>query len=130
MGRPCRYCVAAYPEIADEICEMEHRDEQRVYDLATAMARIFQPRPTTDERVQWFLNDADAVADDFDPATEKWRIRKLPGDSSEFIMRFRVNDVTYVLQDGDEKNTPVRLATLRSWQRDADAEAARWLARS
>jgi hypothetical protein len=126
MERPCRYCVAAYPELAAEICEWEHRDEPRIYELATAMAAVFQQRPPSDEQVCWFLSDADAVVDDFDPVPEKWRIRKLPptrGD--EFVARFRINDVTYVLRDGDkEKVPPVRLSTLRGWQREADAEAA------
>lgn len=128
---PCQFCVAAYPEIADEICEWEHRDEQRVYDLALAMARVFQARQPTDEQVQWFLSDADAVVDDFDPAPEKWRVRKLPNSDREFVARFRVNDVTYVLQDGcKEKTEPVRLSTLRSWQREANAEARRRLTQS
>src|ERR1700728_3671070 len=114
MARPCKYCVAAYPEVAAGICETEHRDEQRVYDLAAAFARVFQPRPTTDERVQWFLADADAVADDFTPAPERWLVRSLPDDFSEFDMRFRLNGVTYVVQrsDSKERTTPVRLSLL------------------
>jgi hypothetical protein len=129
MSRPCRYCLAAYPILEGEECERTHRDEQRVYDLATAMAALFQQRPPTDEQVGWFLDDADAVIDDFDPTPHKWRLRRLPDDFSEFDVRFRINDVTYVCQAGDkcEKALPVRLSTLREWQREADAEArARW----
>jgi len=126
VSRPCRYCLAAYPTVADEVCEYTHRDEQRVYDLATAMAALFQPRPVTDEHVGWFVDDADAVVDDFDPAPAKWRLRKLPDDFSEFDCRFRINDVTYVVRPGEkEKVPPVRLSTLRAWQREADAAAAR-----
>lgn len=127
MSRPCRYCTAAYPSIADEICgDHIHRDEQRVYDLAIAMASVFQHRPPTDEQVGWFLDDASAVVDDFDPPPAKWRVRKLPDDFSEFDCRFRINGVTYVLQPGEfEKVHPVRLAALRQWQREADAEARR-----
>lgn len=129
MTRPCKFCLAAYPILFEDgdvtACEWEHRDEQRVYDLATAMARIFQPRPNTDEQVGWFLQDADAVVDDFDPVPTKWRVRKLPDDYGEFDARFRINDVTYVLQaGGKEKTVPVRLSTLRSWQREANQEAA------
>lgn len=129
MTRPCKFCLAAYPILFEDgdatDCEWEHRDEQRVYDLAAAMARAFQPRPNTDEQVAWFLQDADAVVDDFDPVPAKWRVRKLPDDFSEFDMRFRVNDVTYVVQRAEkEKTTPVRLATLRGWQREANREAA------
>ena len=130
MSRPCKYCLAAYPILFEDgdvtSCEWEHRNEQRVYDLAAAMARIFQPRPNTDEQVAWFLQDADAVVDDFDPVPAKWRIRNLPpGKSGEFVMRFRLNDVTYVVQEGGkEKTNPVRLSTLRSWQREANQEAS------
>ena len=127
-GRPCRYCLAAYPilfedgETAD--CEWTHRDEQRIYALATAMARVFQPRPVTDEKIGWFLQDADAVVDDFDPVPEKWRIRKLPGTRyDDFSARFRVNDVTYVIQDGKDYVPPVRLSWLREQQREAGAAA-------
>jgi len=128
MTRPCKFCLAAYPILFEDgdvtACEWEHRDDPRVYALAAAMARIFQPRPNTDEQVGWFLQDADAVVDDFDPPPEKWRIRKLPdGKNDDFIMRFRINDVTYVCRDGEDYVPPVRLATLRSWQREADREA-------
>jgi len=125
LRAPCRYCTAAYPEIAQEICEWEHRDEQRIYDLATAMARVFQQRQPTDEQVQWFLGDADNVVDDFDPQPEKWRIRKLPPTRyDEFVARFRVNDVTYVIQDGKDKCPAVRLSWLREQQREADRAAS------
>lgn len=124
MPRPCRYCISAYPTVADEVCGVTHRDEQRVYDLAAAMARIFQPHPTTDERIGWFLQDADAVVDDFDPAPTTWRLRKLPDDFSEFVARFRINGQTYVLRDGDGYVAPVRLSLLRQWQREADEEYA------
>jgi hypothetical protein len=129
MTRPCKYCLAAYPLLFEDgdvsSCESGHRDEQRIYDLATAMARAFQPRPATDERIGWFLQDADAVVDDFDPVPPKWRIRKLPdGKNDDFALRFRINDVTYVCQDGEDYVPPVRLSVLRGWQREAD-EAAR-----
>ena len=130
MSRPCRYCKAAYPILFEDgdvtSCEWTHRDEQRIYDLATAMARVFQQPSPTDEQVGWFLDDANAVVDDFDPAPEKWRIRRLPQNSyDEFDCWFRVNDVTYVVQPGcKSKELPVRLSVLRGWQREAN-EAAR-----
>jgi hypothetical protein len=129
VTRPCRYCLAAYPILFEDgdvtSCEWEHRDEQRVYDLATAMAATFQHRPPTDEQVGWFLQDADAVVDDFDPVPEKWRIRKLP-PGSEFDMRFRLNDVTYVVQEGGkERANPIRLSILRAAQREAEAARGR-----
>jgi hypothetical protein len=130
VSRPCRYCLAAYPILFEDgdvsSCEFEHRDDPRVYALAAAMARIFQPRPNTDEQIGWFLNDADAVVDDFDPAPDRWRVHKLPDNPrDEFVARFRVNGVTYVLQDGHkEKTVPVRLSALRQWQQEAEADAA------
>jgi hypothetical protein len=125
MNRPCRYCLAAYPILAGEECEYTHRDEQRVYDLATAMAAVFQTRPPSDEQIGWFLDDADAVVDDFDPTPDKWRIRNLPNDFREFDCRFRINNVTYVVQPGDKsKPLPVRLSTYRGWQREADEAAS------
>jgi hypothetical protein len=132
VSRPCRYCLAAYPILFEEgdatSCEWEHRDDPRVYDLAAAMARLFQQRNPTDEQIGWFLSDADAVVDDFEPAPEKWRLRKLPDSNDEFVARFRINEVTYVLQDGcKEKVAPVRLSTLRQWQREANEEARRRL---
>ena len=129
MSRPCKFCLAAYPILFEDgdvsSCEFEHRDDPRIYALAAAMARVFQPRPNTDEQIAWFLQDADAVVDDFDPVPAKWRIRKLPdGESDEFVMRFRINDVTYVCRDGEDYVPPVRLSLLREWQREADREAA------
>jgi hypothetical protein len=128
MSRPCRYCSAAYPEIAGEICDDGyHRDTQPLYDLAAAMAAVFQHRPPTDEQVGWFVDDAEAVIGDLDPLPAKWRIRRLPENNyEEFDCRFRVNDVTYVVQAGgkDCKALPVRLSTYRQWQREADAAAS------
>ena len=119
-SRPCRYCLAAYPVLEGELCEDIHRDEQRVYDLATAMAAVFQQRPPTDEQVGWFLDAADAVVDDFDPTLNTWRVRKLPNDFREFDCRFRINDVTYVIQPADKSEAlPVRLSTYRSWLRES-----------
>lgn len=126
MSRPCRYCLAVCLTIADEICdEFYHRDTQPLYDLATALAAVFQHRPPTDEQVGWFVDDAEAVIRDFDPLPEKWRIRRLPeARYTEFDCRFRVNDVTYVVQAGDKsKELPVRLSTYRQWMREANAAA-------
>jgi hypothetical protein len=132
-ARPCRYCLAAYPILFEngetDCCEFEHRDDPRVYALARKMARVFNP-PTTDEHICWFLADADAVVDDFDPAPGKWRIRRLPDSKGDdFDLRFRLNDVTYVdPAAGKEPTHPVRLTTWREWQREAD-EAAKEQAR-
>lgn len=122
--RPCRFCRAAYPRLSATDCEFEHRDEPRVYDLARAFARLFQRTKPTDEQVGWFLGDADAVVDDFDPTPDRWHVRKLPQGTDEFKFRMRINNVTYVVKPGPpgkEVCHPVRLATLR----EVDAEALR-----
>lgn len=131
MSRPCRYCLAAYPILFEggstTDCEWTHRDDPRVYGLAAKLASVFQQRSPTDEQIAWFLADADAVVDDFEPAPEKWRVRNLPLNRyDEFDMKFRLNDVTYVIQSGGHKEVmhPVRLSVLRGWQREAN-EAAR-----
>lgn len=127
--RPCRYCVANWagattiarmkpilPEPAD--CELTHRDDPRVYDLAMAMARVCQQRNPTDEQISWFLADADDVVDDFVPAPDRWKVRRLPETEEDGIdMRLRINDVTYVCLEGGKscRGSVVRLSTYRSW---------------
>lgn len=128
LGRPCKYCLAAYPILFEngetDTCEFTHRDDQRVYDLARKFAKVFQQQRPTDEQVGWFLDDADAVVDDFDPAPEKWLVRRLPDlKSGEFDVRMRINGVTYVCPPGgkDCKAMPVRLSVYRQQRREADA---------
>lgn len=134
-ARPCRFCIANWagatgklsgtplvPEAHD--CEFTHRDDQRVYDLARAMASVQQQRNPTDEQVAWFLEDADDVVDDFDPAPEKWRIRRLPAQvrdsEDEIAVRWRINGVTYVALEGgkDSRGSVVTLKQFRSWRND------------
>lgn len=114
--RPCDYCRANYGEHADaEMCEFAHRDTPAIYDLAHAMARVFQhTRTPTAEQVAWFLEDAEAVIDDFEPMPDRWRVRRLPDSGDEFLCRFRINDVTYVIQDGEGHVVAERLSTYRS----------------
>lgn len=130
MTRPCQYCRAAYPDMAGEICEWAHRDETRVYVLAEALAKVFQDPDPSDEQVQWFLADADAIIDDFDPGPDAWPIENLPltpdDYDSNFIMKFRCNGETYVVQDADfEPAHPVKLSTWRRWQREAGEDFRR-----
>lgn len=109
-----------------EDCEMEHRDDPRVYALATALAKACQGRNATDEQIGWFLSDADEVVDDFDPPPDRWRVRRLPETQEEEIdVRLRINDVTYVGLEGgkDTRGSFVRLSTYRQWIREAEAEA-------
>ena len=73
--RPCRWCQAAYGLDA-ELCEFAHHQPAVVVaPLALAMARMFQTRNPSDEQVGWFMEDASAVVEDFDPLPDEWRPR-------------------------------------------------------
>jgi hypothetical protein len=134
--RPCRYCIASWAGVTHRLpgdqdrepirpdatdCAMEHRDDQRVYDLAQAMAKVLQDRHPTDEQIAWFLADADEVVDDFDPVPKRWRVRKLPASANDgdqgIEVRLRINDVTYVVLEGgkDCRGNVVLLATFCAW---------------
>lgn len=134
--RPCRFCIANWAGMTGKLggepilptaedCRFDHRDDQRVYDLARAMASVMQRRNPSDEQIAWFLGDADDMVDDFNPTPERWRVRRLPasaGDPDDGIdIRLRINDVTYVGLEGgkDSRGSVVRLATFRSWRNDA-----------
>lgn len=116
-ARPCRFCVANHGEHADaEMCEFAHRDEPAVYELGRRLACLFQgEKNPTDEHVGWFLEDANAIVEDFGERPERWRVRKLPDDDGgEFVACFRVNDITYIIQNAEGHNLPERLAQYRS----------------
>lgn len=121
-ARPCRYCVAAYDSDA-EMCGFAHEQPAEVLaPLALAMARMFQTRHPSDEQVGWFMEDASAVADFFDPLPDEWTLRKMrPGRSDEFTARFSVNGVTYVVENGEGHITPVPLDWLRASQRETES---------
>jgi hypothetical protein len=115
----CSYMAAAYPTLdADDTCH-SHRHEDRVVALARAMAVEFQRPEPSDEQIAWFLDDADAVIDDFAPAPEAWEITDhvtMPNEPPGIVDRFRINGVEYVLQDAEwEPARPVRLTTYLSW---------------
>ena len=133
-ARPCRYCVANWAEVTGHHgrpplvpepaeCEMTHRDDQRVYDLAIAMAKVFQQREPTDAQISYFLADADQVVAHFDPEPgQQWKVRRLPTSDNDGIdgidVRMRINDVTFVGLEGgkDCQGSVVPLKVFRSWQ--------------
>lgn len=137
FGRPCPYCVAdawAYAEQAGcayevvapkpDDCEFRHRDDQRVYDLARALAAaVCVERHPTDAQIAWSLEDADEVVDDFDPAPSRWSVRRLrPGANDEIRgieIRLRINGVSYVGLEGgkDERGALLPLAEFRAGER-------------
>lgn len=91
----------------------------RLTDLSVTVAR--PGVSATDEVVGWYMEDAQAVIGDFDPVPDRWKMRRLP-DTGEFVVRFRLCDVTYVVEGYIE---PVRLSLLRQWEHEADERAAR-----
>jgi len=137
IERPCRYCIAGYRDVGETLepsaqaCEFAHRDDPRVYALARALASKFQQKDPTDVQVSYFLEDADEVVDDFDPAPDRWRVRLLPENESDserdIVCRLRINDVTYVGTEGgkDTRGQMVKLATFRQWEREANQAVSR-----
>lgn len=130
MAEQCRYMQAAYPELdAEDTCDGFHRHEQRVYDLARAIATAIHECEPTDEQVAWFLNDADAVVDDFDPTPEAWEVvnHGYPEAECGLNHAMRINGVEYVIQESDwEPATPIKRETWDAWRAaDGDDEDPR-----
>lgn len=134
-AKPCRFCIANWTGMTGksggdpilptaEDCDFTHRDDPRIYDLARAMASVMQERNPSDEKVAWFLEDADDVIDDFEPAPERWSVRRLPkqvrDEEDEIAVRWRINGVTYVALEGgkDCRGSVLPLKTFRSWAND------------
>lgn len=136
--RPCRYCVAGWaeptakvvpegwmPPVPDpEDCEMTHRDDPRLYALATAMAAEMQQPEPTDAQVWYFLEDADEVVDDFRPVPDTWAVEKLPDGKDSFgevDAWLRINGVDYVALAGEKcRGQLVKAEEWRSWHDDED----------
>lgn len=127
----CVYMQAAYQTLGADACGFGHRHEPRVFSLARALAVAFQPEPTTDERIAWFLNDADAIVDDFPDVTDAWIVDDLEIEYDEDLdepvlpgidKQFKVNGVEYVVQASDlGPATPVKRMTYESWLEREDA---------
>lgn len=128
MSRPCKFCLAAYPILFEDgdvtSCEWEHRDDPRVYALATEMARAMSGTGD-DEHTGWFLADADGVVDQFPEPPARWRVSRLPSgkrDGEDGIeCRLRINGTTFVALEGgkDSRGSILPLATFRQQEREA-----------
>jgi hypothetical protein len=112
--------AAAYPgmEARDTCDPIDHRHDEPTFGLARALAaRVHECEPD-DEQVAWFLNDAGAVVDDFDPPPAMWDVSAL-ADSKEFGVDFTltINGVPYVIPVSahKEESHPVSLDEWRSW---------------
>jgi len=88
--------------------------------LAVAIARMIHEVEPTDEQVGWFMEDADAVASDFDPKPDAWTVTKLP-DEEDCVLSFEVNGVAYVVEDGEGHIVPVQREPWRKWRAEAEA---------
>lgn len=117
----CRYMVAAYPDLdAEDTCTDMHRHEQRVYDLARALAAAIHESEPSDEQVAWLLNDADAVVDDFTPTPETWEVVNR-GYPEEYGLdhAMQINGVEYVAQTAEWDPAPlIKRATWEEWQQE------------
>ncbi len=119
---PCRFIAAAYP---GQEC-FDHRHEARVFDLSrTLAAATHKTADPTDEQAAWFLADADAVVDDFDPTPPEWvvtaaEISNEPG--LDFTLT--INGRAYVVQDNGgsgEVCNPVARDVWESWHAEDEA---------
>lgn len=119
----CRYMAAAYPTLdPSETCGDfgDHRHDEPTFTLARAMAEVFQNPSPSDEQIAWFLSDATAVVDDFDPKPESWQVTGLePVDEPGIEFTLTINGVEYVIQENDSgghvETHPVARLTYRSW---------------
>lgn len=127
MKEQCTFIKAAYPTMAeDDMMCAQHRHEPRVFTLARAMAEVFQNPEPSDEQVAWFLDDADAIVDDFPPQQERWEIVDggMPKESG-LDHQFTLNGVAFVVQASDwEPEHPVKRATWTKWVGEDDDKEA------
>lgn len=121
----CRYMRAAYPTMdADETCwEGAHRHDEPTFGLARALAASSFPNPT-DEQVAWFLDDAGAVIDDFDPPPATWTVTPVEVTREAGLdFTFTINGAEYVLQFNDSgghvQTHPVSRKQWNQWKREA-----------
>lgn len=124
MSDQCRYMAAAYPTLdAAGTCDW-HRHEPRVFDLARAFAAaVHETADPTDEQVGWFVDDADAVVDDFDPVPESWVTTAFKvTDEAGLDFTTTINGRAYVVQDNGgsgEEVHPVAREKWDSWHAEA-----------
>ena len=118
----CRYMEAAYPTLTALDTCLDHAHTSQVFALALEMARAFQPTPTSDERIAWFLDDAHQIVRDFPKGTNDWDVAELNdavddvGDSLPVDAHFTVNGVEYVTPESLwEPTTPVRRDAWEKW---------------
>lgn len=128
MSEQCRYMRAAYPGMdAEDTCD-EHRHDEPTFALARAMAKAFQSPTPTDEQVGWFIDDAGAVVDDFDPVPLDWTVTE-PELTREtgLDFTFAINGIDYVIQEntsgGHVECHPTSRTTWESWINDAEEQA-------
>lgn len=123
MTEQCKFLAAAYPTLdADDTCA-EHRHDWATFGLAQAMATTFQQHDPTDEQVGWFMDDAAAVVDDFDPEPIKWTVTEMDLTREAGLdWTFTINGIEYVMQENDSgghvTTHPVSRAQWDEWTAD------------
>lgn len=125
MREQCKFIRAAYPTMVnDDLMCAQHRHEPRVFDLARAMAVAFQNPTPSDEQIAWFLDDADAVVDDFDPTPDDWSVTPLePTREAGLDGTLTINGEPYVVQASDwEPAHPVKRSTYVEWVGEDDED--------
>lgn len=103
MIKQCKYMEIAYPTLdGDDTCSLHSHDNTHVPVVAYELSSIFQEELTTDETIAWFLDDAQAIVDEFESWVGSWDIRRsdLPVPSG-CVMGLWVNGVEFVIQDSD-----------------------------
>ena len=125
MTEQCRYHAAAYPELeARDTCD-DHRDDTRLYDLARTFAVACSHPEPSDEVIAWFIEDAEAVIDDFPPEMTAWVVTTPtpPSEEESFQLDFTltINGEAYVIQQSEwESARPVKRSTWESWLEEAE----------
>ena len=124
-GDQCRYMAAAYPDLdaADTCDSLDHRHDEPTFALARALAvAVQQQSVATDEEVAWFLEDAAAVVDDFDPKPWAWSVTTPePTDEPGLDFTLWINSRAYVIQPAEQEEArPVSRAEWERWVAEAE----------
>lgn len=117
MAEQCKYMSSAYPDLTGDDTCADHDHTPTVFTIATVLAQVFQGADPSDEKIAWFLNDAQAIHDALGDA-EAWEIENKGYTEGmrgvDYLLS--VNGVEFVIPESEwEPSVPV----LRSeWETD------------
>lgn len=116
MTEQCKYMSNAYPDLTGDDTCADHDHTPTVFTIATVLAQAFQGDPS-DEKIAWFLDDAQAIHDALGDA-EAWEIedKGCPDEMRGVARLLSVNGAVFVIPASEwETSVPV----LRSeWEAD------------